>query len=116
MVLVETAFCLNSLKYYIFYLTLYRMIRFVIPHLYQVGTSINRHTYIFTASSPLSTDVLMWRRFRICSRNRRHTLGNEFRTFNQNRRSFTCCDITGYVNLFSVHHQKLDEPHNSVTA
>jgi len=57
MVLAETAFCVNSLKYYILYLILYRMISFVIPSLHQVVTLVNRRTYISTATSRQSTDV-----------------------------------------------------------
>jgi len=116
MVLADTAFCVISLKYYSFYLIMYHMISFVIPSLYQVVTSVNTHIYISTATSRQSTDVFLWRRFCFRSINRRQTLSKEFRWFDQVWRRFCCCDITGNVNLFSFHHYKLDEPHNSATA
>ena len=54
-VLAYTAFCVNSLKYYIFYLIWYT-ITFVIPSFYQNGSSVNRHICIFTETSRPSTN------------------------------------------------------------
>jgi len=116
MVLADTAFCIISLKYYSFYLIMYHMISFVIPSLYQVVTSVNQ-TYLHIHSHLSAIyRCFLWRRFCFCSINRRQTLGKEFRWFDHVWGRFCCCDITGNVNLFSFHHHKLDEPHNSVTA
>ena len=48
--LIYTPFCVNSLKYYSFYLILNSTISFEVPSLYQARTSVNRHTYIHKAT------------------------------------------------------------------
>ena len=85
------------------------MITFVIPSSYQDGSSVNRHICIFTATSRPSTNDFGGEDFASAV----EIDGNRSA---MNSGDFLCCDITDYVNLFSVPHLELAEPHNSVTA
>ena len=65
---------------------------------------------------PSKNVFVFLRRFCFCGRNKRQSIGDEFRRFRRKRCSSLRYHITGYVNLFSVRHMELSERHNSVTA
>ena len=102
MLLADIDCCIISLIYQIFYLIWFRLIRSANPSFYQPVTSVTRHIHIFTATSRQSTNVLWWIRICFGGRNSWQSVGDEFRWFEHNRCSFCFCNITCYVNLFSV--------------